>query len=91
MVPDGNGKVEAAGSGKKDEVSVTVDGRPLNVNGRKQSAASVLQLAGLDPAGYNLAQLRPGGAPPKRFDDGDQINLKDGDAFVSVRERADVA
>jgi hypothetical protein len=82
-------------SKKKDdqncgEVNFTIDGRSFSVFDRKQAPGDLLQLAGLDPCGYDLARVRDG-HPPKRFDDDDRVRIRDGDKFVSVRERAAVA
>lgn len=70
--------------------TVTVDGRNV-VSPRHTTAGALLRLAGLDPAGYDLALVRPGGAAPKRFRDDEPVELHDGDAFVSVRQVAPVA
>lgn len=72
-------------------VTFTIDGRPFTVDDRKQTAAGLLGLAGLDPAGYDLGEVRPGNPEPKRFKDDQPVNIKDGDRFVSIRERAEVA
>lgn len=72
-------------------VTFTIDGRPFTVDNRKQTAADLLGLAGLDPAGYDLGEVRPGNPEPKRFKDDQPVNIKDGDRFVSIRERAEVA
>lgn len=53
-------------------------------------AASLLRLAGVDPAQYDLAKIKHGGEP-KVYRDEKVIDLKDGDAFVTVRQSAPVA
>lgn len=76
---------------KTEPVQFTVDGRTVTSPEKEITAAAVLRLAGLDPAGYNLAEVRGGHADPKRFRDDEQVHVKDGDAFVSIRQRAEVA
>lgn len=78
------------GKGDKDGVSFTIDGRGFHVGEEKQVAGDLLRLAGLDPAGYNLGQVNPGGHL-KQFRDDQKIHIKKGDAFVTVREEASVA
>ena len=72
------------------KVDFTIDGRAFSIFDRKQAPGDLLQLAGLDPCGYDLARVRDG-RPPKRFSDDDRIRVSSGDKFVSVRERAAVA
>ena len=72
-------------------VSFTIDGRPYVTSDDKQTAAELLRLAGLDPSGYDLAEVRKNESKPKRFDDGETVHIKDGDAFISIRQRAEVA
>lgn len=72
-------------------VKFTIDGRPYVTSDNKQTASELLRLAGLDPSGYDLAELRQGEAKPKRFDDDDTVHIKDGARFISIRQRADVA
>lgn len=75
----------------KDSATFTVDGRPFTTDVVKQQAEAILRLAGLDPAGYDLAEVRPGGAQPKKYADADEVHIKDGDAFVTIRQSAEVA
>lgn len=72
-------------------VKFTIDGRPFSTTDSKQEASALLRLAGLDPAGYDLAEVRSGHAEPKRFDDSDIVHIKDGDKFVTIRQSAEVA
>lgn len=82
--------IEGSGARKKDTVSFTIDGRSFEVEDEKQTAGELLRLAGLDPNGYDLAEVRAGGQL-KQFRDDQPVNIKDGDSFVSVREEASVA
>ena len=72
-------------------VEFTIDGRPFSTADSKQLASALLRLAGLDPGSYDLAEIRPGHAEPKRFADDDTVHIKDGDQFVTIRQRAEVA
>ncbi len=72
-------------------VKFTIDGRPYVSNDDAQPAAALLRLAGLDPSGYDLAEVRPGQAKPKRFEDDVIVHIKDGAKFISIRQRAEVA
>lgn len=72
-------------------VTFTIDGRTFTTDDTRQTAASLLTLAGLDPAGYDLGQVRPGRSEPKRFKDHQLVHTKDGDRFFSIREQAPVA
>lgn len=72
-------------------VTITVDGRQLQLEDPRQKVADVLRLAGLDPAGYNLGEMKGGRPEPKVLEDDKTITIKDGDEFVSIREEATVA
>lgn len=76
---------------KNRAVRFTVDGRSFTSTEKDLTAADVLRLAGLDPAGYDLAEVRRGQADPKPYRDDQRVTVKDGDTFVSIRQRADVA
>ena len=79
------------GDTKVDQIRFTLDGRPHVVSEKKLLAAAVLRLGGLDPAGYDLAEVRHGHAKVKRFTDDQLVEVKSGDAFVSIRQKAEVA
>ena len=72
-------------------VRFTIDGRPFTSDDSHQTAGALLRLAGLEPTGYDLGELRPGNPEPKRFKDDQSIHIHDGAKFVSIRERAEVA
>jgi hypothetical protein len=72
-------------------VHFAIDGRPFTVEDPDQTAAELLKLAGLDPVGYELGELLPGNPEPKRFKDDQVVHIKDGEKFVSIRKRAEVA
>lgn len=72
-------------------IKFTIDGRPFTTTDPKQTASALLRLAGLDPACYDLAEIRHGNADPKRYKDEAPVHIEDGDKFVTIRQRAEVA
>lgn len=75
---------------KRKKITVTIDGQPFTTRDDDQEAASLLRLAGVDPLQYDLAKIKRDGAP-KVYRDEKVIDLDDGDAFVTVRQSAQVA
>jgi hypothetical protein len=78
------------GQGPKGPFEIKVDDQVLTFDDKHTDAASVLRRAGLDPATYDLAQLR-GTGQTKVLRDAQPITLKSGDEFVSVNVSAPVA
>lgn len=73
------------------EVPITIDGRRYEVEqGRHLTAADLLRLAGLDPAGYDLAEVL-GHGDLRTFGDDDVVDVRPDEKFVSVRQVAPVA
>lgn len=72
-------------------VDFTVDGRPYQTTDRRQSAAAILGLAGLDPSLFDLGELQGHRPQPVRFTDDELVEIHPGARFVSIRQRADVA
>lgn len=72
-------------------VQFTIDGRPFSTDQPDQTAGALLTLAGLDPEGYDLGEIVPGRPEPKLFEEGQHVRIHEGERFVSVRERAEVA
>jgi hypothetical protein len=72
-------------------VEFTIDGRPERTTVRRQTAADLLRLVGLDPARYELGQLHGHDHQPTRFRADQVIDIHQGDRFVSIRCHADVA
>lgn len=72
-------------------VHFTIDGRPFSTDQPEQTAGALLVLAGLDPEGYDLGEIRPGNPEPKVFEEGDLVHIHEGERFVSTREQAQVA
>lgn len=77
-------------SKKPDKVRITIDGRPFSVVDGHHTAAELLGLAGLAPAGYDLTRVRKHGEV-ETFSDEDKVNVKEGDVFVSVDRKGPVA
>lgn len=72
-------------------VEFTIDGRSYQTTDRRQPAADLLRLAGLDAAFYDLGELRGHRPQPVRYADTDTVEIHQGARFVSIRQRADVA
>jgi hypothetical protein len=92
--PSNNGTNSNGGggnSGGSQPVSFTLDGQPFTLPESKQDAGNLLRLGGLDVAEFDLTVLRNGNAPVKPYGDDQQVHIKDGDVFLSVRRSAQVA
>jgi len=74
----------------RKKLTITIDGQTYTTRDDDQEAASLLRLAGVDPAQYDLARIERNGET-KVYRDEKVIDLKDGDAFVTVRQSAQVA
>ena len=74
----------------KDPVSFKIDGRPFTIEDKHQTARALLVLAGLPADGYDLAEVK-GPGEYKTYKDDQQVVVRHGDQFVSVRESAQVA
>jgi hypothetical protein len=71
-------------------VPITIDGRRFEVEqGRHLTAADLLRLAGLDPAGYDLAEVL-GHGDVRTFKDDELVDVRPDEKFVSVRQVAPV-
>jgi len=71
----------------REKVRFTIDGEPFRTYDNDQTAAALLRLAGVDPAGYDLARI--GDAQP--FANDDIIIIRSGDEFVTVKRVGGVA
>lgn len=72
-------------------VPITIDGREFEAEpGRHQTAADLLRLAGLDPAGYDLGEIL-GSGKIRQFADSDMVEIRPHEKFVSIRQSAPVA
>lgn len=74
----------------RKKLTITIDGQSYTTRDDDQEAASLLRLAGVDPAQYDLARIKRNGET-KVYRDEKVIDLEDGDAFVTVRQSAQVA
>ena len=74
----------------RQKVRFTIDGEPHRSFDDDQEAAALLRLAGVDPAGYDLARIIPTGGS-ETFRDADVVKIKDGDEFVTAKHVGGVA
>lgn len=72
-------------------IHFTIDGRPYATTDHKQPARDLLQLGGLDPAHFDLGELKGQRPEPVRYSDDTIVEIHDKARFVSIRHRADVA
>ena len=73
-------------------IPFTIDGQPYTTDDLSQTAAALLRLAGLDPATYDLGELRGKERPEtKRFTDDEMVEIEKDARFVSIRQKGDVA
>lgn len=81
----------AVASRKKDrKMTITIDSKKYTVRDDDWEARALLLLAGLDPAEYDLAQIKRNGTL-KRFKDRQIVKVEDGDEFESVKQDGPVA
>ena len=74
------------------QIPFTVDGQPYTTSDPSQTAASILRLAGLDPAIFDLGELEGKERPTtKRYADDQTVIIRKDARFVSIRHSADVA
>ncbi len=74
----------------RKKLTISIDGLKYTTHDDDQEAASLLRLAGVDPAQYDLAKIKRNGET-KVYRDAKVLDLEDGDAFVTVRQSAQVA
>jgi hypothetical protein len=72
-------------------VRFSIDGEEYETTDRRQPAADLLRIGGLDPGMYDLGELRPGQHEPVRYRDEEIVTVRPNARFVSIRQRADVA
>ena len=66
-------------------VEFSIEGRRYRSPNRRQTAAQLLRLAGLDPSGYELWELRTHRPLPVRYRPEDEILIRRDARFVAVR------
>ena len=73
-------------------IPFTIDGQPYTTDDLSQRASAVLQLAGLDPATFDLGELVGKERPKtKRFADDEVVEIVKDARFISIRQSAQVA
>lgn len=70
------------------EIKFEIDGKTYTTTNREQPAKDLITLAGLDPAQYDLAQVK--GDHEKPYADTDLVKIDPNDKFVTVRVSAPV-
>lgn len=65
-------------------VNLTIDGVEYELDDRRQTAAALLTLAGVDPTDHDLARVVGNGQVEKQFDDGEEIQITPGASFVTI-------
>jgi hypothetical protein len=74
----------------RQKLRFTIDGEPHHSYDDDQTAAALLRLAGVDPAGYDLARILPAGGT-ETFRDEQMVEIEDGDEFVTAKHVGGVA
>lgn len=64
-------------------VKFMIDGTEFEAEDRKQTAAELLVLAGMDPGDHDLARVR-GPGKTENLEDGELVQLTPGARFVSI-------
>ena len=74
----------------RQKVRFTIDGESHSSYDDDQTAAALLRLAGVEPAGYDLARILPAGGT-EIFRDEQIVKITDGDEFVTAKHVGGVA
>ena len=73
-------------------IPFTIDGQPFTTDDLSQRASALLRLAGLDPAIFDLGELKGKERPrTQRFDDDEIVSSVKDARFISIRQSAPVA
>ena len=73
-------------------IPFTIDGQPFTTSDISQKASALLRLAGLDPANYDLGELKSKENPnTKSYADDDLVEIEKDARFVSIRQKGDFA
>lgn len=75
----------------RKRVEFTIDGRSYTTDDSRQPAGDLLRLAGLDPANFDLGELKGQRPEPVRYTDDEVVKIRNKARFVSIRHRANVA
>lgn len=74
---------------KPTEITIQIDGRAYKTRDDHQQASALLRLAGLDPSVADLGKTK-GKGDLKTYRDDQDVQLHDGDEFVSVPQDIEV-
>lgn len=74
----------------REKVHFTIDGQTHTSYDDDQTAAALMRLAGVDPAGYDLARVLPNGTT-EPFSDQQIVKIKNHDEFVTAKHVGGVA
>ena len=73
-------------------IPFTIDGQPFTADDVSQRASTLLRLAGLDAAIFDLGELEGKERPrTKRFEDDEIVSIVKDARFISIRHSAPVA
>lgn len=75
----------------RSPIEFSIDGRTYETTDHKQPAADLLRLGGLDPARFDLGELKGHRPEPVRYTDDTIVKIHNKARFVGIRHRADVA
>ena len=74
------------------KIPFTIDGQQFEKDDLSQKASELLRLAGLNPANYDLAELKGKDHPERvRYNDDEIVVIEKDARFVTIREKAPVA
>jgi len=73
------------------DIDYTLDGEEFTTRDRRQPAGEILRNGQLDPAQYDLGELAGQSGQIQRYSDGDEVRIRPGARFVSIRQSAPVA
>lgn len=72
------------------QIRFTIDGQPFTTTAANQAPSELLALVGFSASAYDLAQVKNKGVV-HTFKDNQNVHIKDGDEFLTVRREAPVA
>lgn len=78
------------GKEKPKQVQFTIDGQQFTTDDDNQTPVELLALVGFDASAYDLAEI-VGNGQVHKFHDNQNVHIKNGDEFVTVRQEAPVA
>lgn len=70
--------------GGQPPVTFTIDGVEYSTDDRRQTAAQLLSLAGVDPADHDLARVLGQGQVERRFADDDEVQITPAARFITI-------